>query len=107
MYEIEVRLSEDNEHEETQPTLQAAVDRINSHLAGRTYARCWINGKSFPFYNGCVRDSTGEPLSTNEGWHELYAPYADRVPPQPPRLSRSHTRPTNASTLTATGRVES
>lgn len=55
-------------------TLQEAVEWLNRQYHGSP-AWGYINGRKLEVRDGCARGKDGEPFCTNQGWHNLSAPY--------------------------------
>lgn len=78
MYDISITFHQGTSREfgwdETHPTLQDAVDRLNTWATGSMICRAWINNKEVKVRNGAVIGTDGAAFCTNQAWHDVYAP---------------------------------
>lgn len=78
MYDIEITYHEGSNSEygydETYPTLQTAVDRLNHLAAGHAdFATVRINGKRIMTRSCKLVGYDGEAFCTNQEWHDRFA----------------------------------
>jgi methionyl-tRNA formyltransferase len=86
MYEASVTFHQgserENGYEENFATLKEAVEQIEHWVKGMgPLPRAWINNKEVTIQAGRVVDQTGEPLCTNEKWHEIFAKTDEQIKP--------------------------
>jgi len=71
-------------HDDDFTTLPEAVAFINYWAKGRPFTRAWINSVPIRIHNCVAVRDDGQPLCTNQAWHDLFAAESyPRVPTNP------------------------